>query len=397
MGGRLAHSVMSEEAKRPALLPGKHRLTDLIIERAHRLHLHPGRRALQALLSRNFWILGTQRAIRRCLSRCQQCFRANPHTMQPPMADLPLERVRQAKPFSVAGVDYAGPFLVCNRRTRGVTPYKAYVCVFICFTTRAVHLELASSLSTEAFLSALRRFDARRGRCSLLHSDCGTNFVGAHRELMRCTQAAAEQEQIKWAFNPLSAPHFGGLWEAGVKSMKTHLKRVVGAQILTWEEFTTVLAQIEAVLNSRPLCPVSSDLNDLEFLSPGHFLTLEPLVTVPYPDLELVPMNRLDRWQLIQSMHQQFWKRWRDEYLHTLQQRPKWLRPAEPIRVGSLVLLKNENAPPLQWKRARIVELHPGRDGVSRVATVRTADGSFTRPLVKLCPLPMGDSSGESN
>ncbi|XP_077259080.1 uncharacterized protein LOC143895662 [Temnothorax americanus] len=392
VGGRLTHSAISHEAKHPALLPGKHRLTELIVERTHRLHLHPGRRALHYLLLQHFWILEAHQAIKRCLSRCYQCFRANPRTLQPPMADLPLDRVRQAKPFSIAGVDYAGPFFVYNRRSRGATPFKAYVCIFICFTTKAVHLELAFSLSTDSFLSALRRFIARRGRCSRIYSDCGTNFVGAQRELVSCMEAASGRKQIQWSFNPPSAPHFGGLWEAGVKATKTHLKRVVGAQILTVEEFSTLLAQVESILNSRPLCPTSSDPHDLGVLSPGHFITLEPLVAVPYPDLDPVPIGRLDRWQLVQHMHQQFWKRWHEEYLHTLQQRPKWLKPADAILKGTLVLLKTENASPLAWRRGRVEELHPGRDGVARVATVRTADGLLSRPLVKLCPLPMDGS-----
>ncbi|XP_071576350.1 uncharacterized protein [Temnothorax nylanderi] len=323
---------------------------------------------------------------------CAKWERANPRTVQPYMADLPADRVRQAKPFSITGVDYAGPFPVYNHRSRGATPFKAYVCLFVCFTTKAVHLELAFSLFTDSFLSALRRFMARRGRCLQLYSDCGTNFVGAQRELANYMQAASEREKIRWTFNPPSAPHFGGLWEAGVKAMKTDLKRVIESQILTVEEFDTLIAQIEAILNSRPLCPTSSDPNDFGVLSPGHFLTLEPLVAVPCPDLEPVPMGRLDRWQLVQHMHQQFWRRWHDEYLHTLQQRSRWLKSAPAIPKDTLVLLKSENTPPLQWRRGRIVELCPGRDGVPRVATVRTTDGVLTRHLVKLCPFPLGDS-----
>lgn len=219
-------------------------------------------------------------------------------------------------------MDYAGPFFVSSRRARGVTPYKSYVCLFVCFATKAIHLELACSLLTDSFLAALRRFVARRGRCSHLFNDCGTNFVGAHRELVKCMQSASQEAEIKWSFNPSSAPHFGGLWETRVKSMKTHPRRVIGEQILTIEEFSTVLSQIEAVLNSRPLCPVNSDPNDLAVLSPGHFLTLEQLVSIPSADVTSLPVGRLDRWQLLQRMHQEFWKRWH-EYLHTLQQRPK--------------------------------------------------------------------------
>ncbi|XP_071634306.1 uncharacterized protein [Temnothorax longispinosus] len=390
VGGRLIHSGLAYETKHPILLPNKHRLTDLIIEREHRANLHPGRRTLQYLLAQQFWILGVHRAIRRVLSACYRCFRANPRPSQPLMAELPVDRVSQVKPFSVSGVDFAGPFTLVTRRARGVSSFKAYVCLFVCFAVKAVHLEAALSLTTESFLAALRRFVARRGRCSLLYSDCGTNFVGASRELAAHMRGAAERERIRWSFNPPSAPHFGGLWESGVKSFKTHLRRVVGEQILTLEEFATVLAQIESVLNSRPLCPVSTDPLDLEVLSPGHFLTMEPLVAIPSPDLTPLPVNHLGRWQLIQRIHQDFWRRWHHEYLCTLQQRPKWWTSANPLAVGSLVLIREENASPLQWKRGRVESLHPGRDGVPRVATVRVTGGSIVRPLVKLCPLPMG-------
>ncbi|XP_071576443.1 uncharacterized protein [Temnothorax nylanderi] len=308
------------------------------------------------------------------------------------MASLPVERVSQAKPFSISGVDFAGPFTMVTRRARGVSSFKVYVCLFVCFAVKAIHLEIAFSLSTDSFLAALRRFVARRGRCSLLYSDCGTNFVGAARELENHMCLAAEREKIKWSFNPPSAPHFGGLWESGVRSFKTHLRRVVGDQILSIEEFTTVVAQIESVLNSRPLCPMSTDPLDLEILSQGHFLTMEPLVAVPTPDVTPLPMNRLGRWQLVQRIHQDFWRRWHNEYLHTLQQRPKWWTSANRLDVGSLVLIKDDNASPLRWKRGRVEALHPGSDGVPRVATVRVADGLISRPLVKLCPLPLGAS-----
>ncbi|XP_071571819.1 uncharacterized protein [Temnothorax nylanderi] len=387
VGGRLVQSALSFENKHPALLPNKHRLTELVIDQVHRAHLHPGRRAMQYLLAQRFWILGVHRAIRRVLSRCYRCFRANPRATQPFMA---TERVSQVKPFSITGVDFAGPFSLVTRRARGVSSFKAYVCLFVCFAIKAVHLEVVLSLSTDSFLAALQRFVARRGRCSLLYSDCGTNFVGAARELETHMSLAAEREKIKWTFNPPSAPHFGGLWESGVKSFKTHLRRVVGDQVLSIEEFTTVLAQIEAVLNSRSLYPVSTDPSDLEVLSPGHFLTMEPLVSVPTHDVTSLPITRLSRWQLVQRIHQDFWKRWHQEYLTTLQQRPKWWTSVNQIVVGSLVLIKDANLSPLRWRRGRVEALHPGSDGVPRVATVRVADGSLVRPLVKLCPLPTG-------
>lgn len=237
-------------------------------------------------------------------------------------------------------------------------------------------------------MAAFRRFIARRGRCTDIYSDCGTNFVGADKYLKQIFTDIASTEAINWHFNPPSAPHFGGLWEAGIKSVKTHLIRVVGNQILTYEELHTVLIQIEAVLNSRPLSPISADPNDLSPLTPGHFLTLEPLTAIPDPDITQININRLTRWQLLQKLHRDFWNRWHQEYLHTLQQRSKWHTTKFSVAIGTMVLIKNELSPPLNWPLGRITELHPGADGIVRVATVRTTKGIFKRPLVKLCPLP---------
>lgn len=203
------------------------------------------------------------------------------------------ERVHSVKPFSTTGVDFAGPFSVTAYRARGAKAVKAYICLFVCFAVKAVHLELTFSLSTDAFW---------------LHYDASFRDV----VIVRCCLATvalillgliesspstwhSETEKIEWSFNPPSAPHFGGLWEAGVKACKTHLARVVGDHILSVEKFSTVLVQVEAILNSRPLCPLSSDPHDLEVLSPGHFLTTEALVSLPSPDLTSSRMNRLDR------------------------------------------------------------------------------------------------------
>lgn len=388
VGGRISRAQITFEQKHPAILPSNHHFTKILIEYFHKMYLHPGNQTLNFLIMQRFWILSAKRVIRKVLSTCQKCWRTNPKPYQPTMADLPTLRVSQVKPFSSVAVDYAGPFLTRLGKIRGSKTFKSYICVFICFATRAVHLELASDLSTEAFLAALRRFISRRGRCSKIFSDCGTNFIGAHKEILNLYKFAADKEAIEWHFNPPSAPHFTGLAEAGVKSVKTHLKRVIGEQILTYEEFYTILVQIEALLNSRPLCPLSTDPNDLNAITPGHFLTLEPLSAIPDPDLLGSKLNHLNRWQLLQRMQQAFWKRWQNEYLHTLQQRGKWLEPTFPIKMGSMVVIKNDLCPPLKWLLGRVLDVHPGRDGVIRVATVLTKNGMVCRPLVKLCPLP---------
>lgn len=163
----------------------------------------------------------------------------------------------------------------------------------------------------------------------------------------------------------------------------------MGAQILSYEEFYTLLVQIEAVLNSRPLTPISSDPSDLSVLTPRHFLTLEPLSAVPDDYYENKNMNCLKRWHLVQQMHQHFWRRWKNEYLHTLQQRGKWLKTAHMPKEGGLVLIKDDNLPPLKWEMGRIIAFSPGVDGVARVADVRTKSGIIKRPLRKLSPLPI--------
>jgi hypothetical protein len=197
------------------------------------------------------------------------------------------------------------------------------------------------------------------------------------------------QQGIHWHFNPPGAPHFGGLWEAGVKSVKYHLVRVIGASRLNFEEMSTTLTQIEALLNSRPLTPESANPNDLSALTPGHFLIGAPLTAAPDSDVTELNPGRLDRWQLIQQMYQTFWKRWSKEYLTRLQQRPKWMCETADIAVGNLVTIRDENLPPMSWKLGRVQVIHPGNDGHVRVVTVKTQYGILKRPITKLCLLPV--------
>ncbi|XP_060516106.1 uncharacterized protein LOC132695675 [Cylas formicarius] len=388
VGGRLRGSALSFDAKHPLLLPRDHRFTELVIEKFHKENCHPGPQSLLYQISQQFWILSARRAIRHTLSQCYRCFRVQPSCVQPFMADLPPVRVSQVKPFAHTGVDFAGPISITLARRRGAKTQKAYICLFVCMATKAIHLELASELSSDAFLAAFRRFVARRGRCTDMYSDQGRNFVGANRLLVQYCQQSADQCEVRWHFNPPSSPHFGGLWEAGVKSVKTHLFRVIGAQILTFEEMSTVLTQVESILNSRPLCSLSSNPNDLHSLTPGHFLTLEPLSAPPDDPLANLNTNRLTRWQLVQQLHQHFWDRWHREYLHQLQQRHKWNTTTNPPKVGQLVLIKDENLPPLKWLLGRITRLYPSSDKEIRVVQVHTAKGTFDRPLVKLSFVP---------
>lgn len=315
------------------------------------------------------------------------------------MADLPPDRVNPCPVFSQTSLDLAGPFLIKSSTLRNAKLLKGYFCIFVCLATKAVHLEAVSDLSTQAFLAALQRFVSRRGVPTLIRSDCGTNFVGARnelktlREFLRNGDDAIHRElatrHITWLLQPPSAPSFGGLHETAVKSAKQLLYRTVGEQRLTFEEFSTLLSRIEAVLNSRPLCPLSSDPNDYQALTAGHFLIGRSLTALPEKPIDVHPISNMRRFQLIQALSQHFWRRWSQTYLHTLQTRSKWTSKTSPPVVGELVLIKDDHLPPLYWRLGRIRTTLPGRDGVVRVVELETADGPLKRPLLKLARLPL--------
>ncbi|CAK1594404.1 unnamed protein product [Parnassius mnemosyne] len=315
------------------------------------------------------------------------------------MGDLPPDLVRTIQPFAGVGTDFAGPFFVKSSNLRNARSHKAYLCVFVCLSTKAVHLELVSALSTEAFLAKLGRFVSRRGLPDLIGSDCGTNYKGTDKYLKEVVEFlssnrtylgnAMSKKGIQWKFDPPACPHWGGIFEAVVKVAKTHLRRVIGETILTFEELATVFCKIEAVLNSLPLCPLSSDPNDFEVLTPGHFLIGQPLNALPEYPFRETNSSRLSRFDLLQQMTHSFWHRWSLEYLHLLQQRIKWSDKTDPPRVGDLVLVKEPNALPLYWRRGRIVKLSYGSDGVPRVTEVLVGDSVFQRAVATLSRLPI--------
>ena len=398
VGGRLRYSSLSYDIKHPVLLPKGSHLTMLLIRHFHLSFLHGGPKLILSMLSRKFWILSGRDAVRRFIFTCVPCTRTKASRPFPFMGDLPSHRVELHRPFLRVGMDYGGPFVLKETRRRNSRTTKAYLALFIRMSTKAVHLEMVSDLSTDAFLASLDRFVSRRGVPSDIYSDNGTNYVGAARQLKALFHDPELQSEVSnrvpsnWHFNPPAAPHFGGLWEAAIKSTKTHLRRVIGIQILTTEEFLTLITRIEGILNSRPLTAMSADPNDLQPLTPGHFLIGLPICALPEKNLTGAPVHRLDRWQLIRQCYQSFWRRWTTEYLTTLQGRVKWYKHNINLQVDDLVVVEAPHRPPTDWQMGRIIEVHPGKDGVVRVATVRTQNGTITRPVVKLVKLLVHDS-----
>lgn len=396
VGGRLDRSEIDYEMKHPYIIPNDSRLAHLLMDYAHRQTMHGGVQVMMQFIRQKYWITKLRNKLKNVVHKCVVCVRMNAKVETQLMAELPRERTQTGKAFLYTGVDYAGPFEI---RTAGTKDRKkSWIAIFVCLKTRAIHIEIVLGLSTIAFIACYERFIARRGRCEKLFSDNGTTFVGTDKELKRALQYWTEKESLdhlhskgtEWHFMAPAAPHQGGIYEAAVKSMKFHLKRIIGQKILPYEQFHTLLTQIEAILNSRPLYPLNDDPNDMQALTPGHFPVGEPLITpLPFVIDPKPTTVGIRLWKERQQMVQHFWERWRNEYLVTLQERKKWRREKENMKVGQLVVLKNENFPPSSWAMGRVCELLPSKDGLVRTVIVETATNKFKRPVQKLCILPV--------
>ncbi|XP_062703548.1 uncharacterized protein LOC134286002 [Aedes albopictus] len=403
VGGRLENARISMDRKHPILLDKNHPLTSMIMRHYHYEHLHAGPQLLVASVRERFWSLSARSLARKIIHRCITCFRSKPTSQDQLMADLPAERVTPAPPFLRVGIDYCGPFVV-RYPNRTKISVKHYAAIFVCLVTKAVHIEMVSDLTTQGFLAALKRFVARRGKPAMIMCDNGTNFVGARRELDELATLFKNQHSqqsiaggaadigIEFKFIPAKSPNFGGLWEAAVKSIKQHLRKTIGLKSITPEELNTVFAQVEACLNSRPITQMSSDPSDLSVLTPGHFLVQRPLTAVAEPSLRDVPENRLSRWQQAQNFVQRIWSRWSTQYLSDLHNRTKWTQRRNNLFIGTMVLIKEDNLPPLRWLLGRVAHIHPGADGNVRVVTIRTKDGSIVRAVSKICILPFKEN-----
>lgn len=395
IGGRLSNSESFTYGKmHPLLLCNKHSFTKLLFRHHHQALLHAGPQLLLATIRDSWWPLRGRDLARLTVRTCVRCVRLSAKPYQVQMGNLPTERIEQGFPFIRCGVDYAGPLFYLNRKGKGAKLEKCYICLFVCFSTRAIHLELVTSLTSQAYILALKRFLSRRGKPSEIFSDNGRTFVGAAKELQIFLNNNesdiidfATNNSIKFTFIPPYSPHFGGLWEAGVKSCKFHLRRVVGNANLTYEELSTTLAQIEAVLNSRPISPLSTDPNDLLPLTPAHFLIGRPLTAPACRDLTEMTTQRLVRYDRVEQMRQHFWARWAKEYISELQKRTKWQTYKDTIIPNTLVLIKDDNLPPLKWRLGRVLRAHAGKDGITRVASIKTETGEILRAFSRICPL----------
>ncbi|XP_064462610.1 uncharacterized protein LOC135373316 [Ornithodoros turicata] len=385
--GRLHYANISEETKHPILLPKGSDVTTLIVNAAHLRTLHGGLQSTLSDIREKYWIPSARQVVKRTIFKCLICRRCRLEPASAPTAPLPKERVDQSHPFDVVGLDYAGPLLV---KTTGQHE-KSYILLFTCATTRAVHLELVTNLSTESFLLALRRFVARRGLPSTFYSDNALTFKRAAKDIQVMwnilrtseTQDFCSKHRITWRFIVERAPWWG---DGGS-----------GWLSLTFEELMTVLVDIEASINSRPLTYIHADASEPVALTPAHFLIGKRLTALP--EVETTPAvsthhSITRRWKYRQRLMNNFWQRWQKEYL--LELRSAHLtqdRRSKSLKEGDLAILREDNVPRHMWRTVRIVASHPGRDGHVRAYTVKMPTGTITRrPAQLLYPLEASES-----
>lgn len=324
---------------------------------------------------------------------CVICKSLRARPANPLMADLPEGRVAyRQRPFSShCGVDYFGPMNIKIGRRHE----KRWGVIFTCLSTRAVHLEIAENLNTDSAIMALQRMAARRGLPTKMYSDNATNFKGASRELkeaiskINCIQLYDNgiEKKLEWIFNPPCALHMGGVWERLIRSIKSALNVALKEKVPRQEVLATTLAEIEHALNSRPLTKLSIDSQDSEALTPNHFLIGCSSGEIRFHNCETRDFHFRKQWKLAQHLADVFWERWRKEYLPLLLSRQKWHSEENPVKIGDLVLLVDDQLPRNEWKKGLVCKLFPNKDGQVRSVEVRTVSGNLirgTRYLIKL-------------
>ncbi|UYV82307.1 hypothetical protein LAZ67_21001675 [Cordylochernes scorpioides] len=375
----------------PVLLHGTHPLIEQMICDSHVENCHAGVQFLMNKLREKYWIVKARQTIKKIVRRCVTCRRFSAKPVVVEDAPLPATRVHNAKVFEVAGIDLAGPLYLKDQT-------KTWVVLFTCAVYRCVHLELVISLSTEDFLMALERFIKRRGRPSTIFSDNGTNFVGANNFFKKIDWERVSNDgkvkRIEWKFIPPTAAWWGGWWERLIRSLKDILKRMLGTSTLTYQQLMTLLCHAEAVMNGRPMTYVSDDPNDLVTISPSMFL--QEQTDVEFPECQNMGSNpTTQKLRHLNKLREELKSRFRKEYLSLLVQRNRRIDNPK-LQAGDVVLVGMDNQKRNFWPLAVIEEILFGRDGVNRLVKVKTAVGTFLRPIQKIYPLEISSTAASS-
>ena len=401
-GGRIHNAPTTEASKFPYLLPNKHVVTRMIVADTHEKLHHGGVSITVTALRQVYWIPCIRQCVKSVLRRCVLCRKlvGQPYRSPDP-PPLPKIRVMEAPPFTVTGVDFTGALYVKEREET-----KVYICLFSCAVTRAVHLEVVTDLTVETFLLAFRRFCSRKSVPQKMISDNASTYLAAAEELQRMFNSvelkeALESQNISWHFIPKRAPWYGGFWERIIGLTKQAVRKTLGRTFINLKQLETVITEIEAMLNDRPLTYLSSDVTDPEPLTPSHLLYGRRIRPVPCPldspvDLD-DPDFQVDDSTIRQTVNrqtrliQQFWQRWKCEYLTSLREFHRTSGHNERvIKKGDVVIVHDEKSR-LYWRLAVVEDLIEGNDGLVRAAHIRMGKLKTTRPIVKLYPLEVSE------
>ena len=398
VGGRTSLADLSYEEKHPLILPKKHHVSTLLVRHYHQNVAHQGRHLTEgALRSAGVWIIGARKLVSSVIYQCVTCRKLRGKPAEQKMANLPEDRLTPEPPFTRVGLDVFGPWTVVTRRTRGgAAESKRWAVLFSCLGTRAVHIEVIESMSTSSFINALRRFFAFRGPSKVFRSDRGTNFIGACRELKISTDDSEIQDYLSeegctWTFNTPHSSHMGGSWERMIGIARRILDAMLlqpGPTRLTHEVLTTLMAEVMAIINARPLVPITTDSDTPTVLTPAMILTQKAgAAPVPEGTFDLKDIYK-KQWQHVQNLADAFWKRWRQEYLSALQVRKKWTHDKDNIKEGDVVLVKDELVKRNEWPIGLITKCIPSEDKKVRKVEVRVVKQGtvrvYQRPVTQL-------------
>lgn len=396
VGGRIHRANVASELAHPVVLPRSNHITRLVISHFHEKTCHSGRSTtLNEIRASGYWIVRGRAAVASVLRKCVSCKKWYGAPANQKMADLPVDRLVDAPPFTYSGVDFFGPFYVKEGRSEK----KRWGCLFTCLSSRAIHIEVAHSLSTDSFINCYRRFVGRRGPVRELRCDRGTNFVGAKSEMDAALQEMNQDkisqhllkdgcDWIEFRFNVPHASHMGGVWERMIRSVRRVLTALLdqsGTQ-LDDELLHTFIVEAESIVNSRPITYVDMTSPDsAEPLTPSQILTLRSKVVLPPPGKFVKEdIYCRKRWRRVQYLSNEFWTRWRKEFLPTLQERCKWARKGDNIQEDDVVLMTDENLPRCEWPLARVIQVTTDEDNLVRKVKVKTSTSTFERPIHKL-------------
>lgn len=394
--GRLENTNWSFDKKYPILIPRDCEFTNNLITKIHEDNYHVGVNHTLSLVRETYWIPQGKRQVQKVLKKCPSCIKQSGGPFKlPPTPALPAERVNYSAPFTYVGVDYMGPLLVKSDNRM----QKRWICLFTCLVVRAVHLEIVNDLTAEEGLLSIRRMIATRGIPTLITSDNAQHFklMAETLENQYCIT-----KRINWRFIPQRAPWFGGYYERLVGIVKNCLKRTLQKHLLKDNQLSTIVKEVEAVINTRPLTCIDSELEHV--LRPADFLAVGKCLIVEATDQNMPVQGTVTKenlilgWKRATIILQEYKDMFYNRYLMSLRERyqhsPKEPRVTSKLlpKEGQIVQIKGETKNRESWQVGKIIELIKSADNEYRVAKIKVGNKEFIRSIAHLYPLEIEEN-----